>query len=110
MSTKLALHALEEGTYYITIATKDKDGTAQSPAVLNWTLSDMTGTTINSRSEVNIANPSSSEEVTLSGDDLAFQTGEIALEVMRVFTVKGTLSGNPLRGRVYFYIDNLEAI
>jgi hypothetical protein len=106
----LKTNAQENGTYYITIACKDKNGASQTPTVLKWTLTNMAGTVINERDEVNIASPTASEEITLSGADLAIQSGEIGTTVKRTLTVTGTLDSQPLRGRIYFYIDNYEAI
>jgi hypothetical protein len=110
MDNTLATHALEESTYYITVTCKNKNDVEQAPTVLKWTLTDMAGTVINNRDEVSVANPTASEEITLSGDDLAFSTDEIESEILRILTITSTLDGNPLTGRTYFWIDNLEAI
>lgn len=106
----LKTNAQEDGTYYITVACKDKNGASQTPTVLKWTLTDMAGAVINERDEVSIANPTASEEITLSGADLAIQVGEIGVTAKRTLTITGTLDNQPLRGRIYFLIDNYEAL
>ena len=108
--TILENHAQEEGTYYITISCKNKNGVLTAPSVLKWTLTDLNGTTINDRKDVNVASPSHTEELTLTGDDLALQSGEIGMEVQRVLLITGTLDAQNLVGRVYFTIDNMEGI
>ena len=115
MITVLSTHANEGGTYVVNIATTDEDGEVKVPETLSWSLTDIDGSIINSRDEVNIASPTASEDVVLSGDDCAIQAGETELEVTRIFTVKGTYNstlGNdlPLRGRCYFVLENYEAI
>jgi len=115
MSTILATHADEGGTYVVNIATTDENGAPKAPETLNWTLTDINGTIINSRSEVAISAPTASEDVVLSGADLAIQVGETETEVTRIFTVKGTYNstlgvGLLLRGRCYIVLENYEAI
>jgi len=116
MATVLSVHADEGGTYVVNIATTDEDGSTKAPETLNWTLTDASGTTINSRDEVAIASPTASEDVVLSGDDCAIQAGETQFEVVRrIFIVKGTYNstfgnGLPLRGRCYIVLENYEAV
>ena len=107
----LSLHADEGGTYTVCITCATDAGAADTPQTLNWTLTDSAGTVIRSRSEVAIATPSSTENVKMTGDDLAIQAGETATEVVRIFTVKGTDSaGDPIRGRCQFTLDNYVAL
>ncbi|MBE9594046.1 MAG: hypothetical protein IMF19_11280 [Proteobacteria bacterium] len=107
MPATLKLHADEGGTYTVCIACTNDAGGADIPQTLNWTLTDSVGGVINSRKEVDIPGPAAEEEVKLIGDDLAMQAGEVASEVSRIFTTKGTDStGDPIRGRSRFILDN----
>ena len=116
MTFTLALHMDEGGSYFVNIATADEDKNAKSPLTLFWTLTDKTGKVfINNRKEVEISNPTASEDVMLSDADCAIQSGETAPVVVRVFTVTGTYNSNfgnglPLRGRCYIFLDNYEAL
>jgi hypothetical protein len=111
MPTLLTTHAAEGGTYAITGAFTDDAGSAVSPDTLKWTLTNDSGTVINSRQDVSISTPTSSETVVLSGDDLSIGSNG----VVRVFTFEGTYtsdlgSGLPLKGQATFVIDNLIAV
>lgn len=103
--TTLSTVATNEGTYIITCAFLDADGTAVTPNSLTWTLTDNEGKVINSRSAVVITIPSTSNSIVLSGDDIDNVNGN-----SRVFTIEGEYNsstyGNnlPLRGQAEFTI------
>ena len=69
--TLLTTHAKERGTYVVTVAFTDEDGNAEDIKTLVWTLTDLDGNIINSRENVNVATPGASEDIVLSGADLA---------------------------------------
>jgi len=111
MPTTLTTHAAEQGTFVITVAFLDEDGAAEDVKTATWTLTDKDGTVINSRTNVTITDPTSSEDIVLSGDDLAFQTGE-SNTAIRILTVEATYDSDagsdlPLKESVEFIIDNL---
>ena len=112
----LTLHMDEGGTYFVNIACANRNGVPGAPVTLFWTLTDRTGKIIiNNRKEVEISNPTASEDVVLSENDGAILSGETASEVTRIFTVTGTYNsdlgnGLPLRGRCYITLDNYEAL
>lgn len=109
--TTLSLHADEGGTYTACITCTNDAGGADTPLTLNWTLTDSAGTVINGRKEVNISSPAATENVKMTGDDLAVQAGETASEITRIFTVKGTDSvGDPIRGQCQITLDNYVAL
>ena len=114
MPTELTTKAAEEGTYIITAAFTDEDGTAIAPVTATWTLTDAAGSVINSRLDVAITSPTSSEEIVLSGNDLSLQSGESG-EVLRFLTIKGTYdsdagSGLTLKGQARFVLSDLIAV
>jgi len=114
MPVLLETHAKEKGTYGIVATFKDDAGNAVAPDTATWTLTDEDGTVINSREDVEISSPESSETVVLSGDDLQIQSKESG-DVVRVFTIEATYtsslgSGLPLNGSCRFVIDNLAAV
>jgi hypothetical protein len=102
--------AIEKSTYVITAAFTDEDGDPVVPnSGLNWTLTDLTGTVVNSRSAVTIAVPAASVSIVLSGLDLALADGK---DTYRILTVEGTYnsalgSGLPIKASVQFKIQNL---
>jgi hypothetical protein len=108
MATYLSAHAIEQGTYAITVAFTDDTGDAVIPnAGTTWKLTDVSGNVINSRSAVDITE-AASVVIVLSGADLAIGTNGKE----RVLYVSGTYNsdlGNnlPLKQEVRFYIDDL---
>ena len=107
MPTKLDEKAVESGTYAVTMAFTDDDGIAVSPSTLLWTLTDLNGTVMNSRENVEISSPSTTATITLSGDDLKI-INRAAPE--RILLVHGTYSsdlgvGLPIRESVIFVIE-----
>jgi len=109
--TILDTHAQEESTFVVTVAFEDEDGNAVAPTSANWTLTDEDGTVINNREDVAISSPTSSEDIVLSGDDLAVtETGD----AVRVLTVEALYNsalgtGLPLKAEGRFVVDNLVA-
>lgn len=106
--------AKEKSTYIITIGFQDEDGNAENPTSATWTLTDIDGTIINSREDVSISSPTSSEDVVLSGNDLAMQSGETG-SVVRVFTVEAVYNSDlgsslPLKASCKFIINDEKAI
>lgn len=91
MSIHLTELAAERSTYIVTVAFKDEDGAAVVPSTATWTLTDTAGAVVNSRSAVSLAPVSATEEIVLTGADLAL-TGSVPEE--RVVTVKSTYTSS----------------
>jgi hypothetical protein len=114
MPATATVKAKEQSTLVLTVYYWDENGTAVTPNAVTWTLMDESGTTINSRSAVSISSPSTSNDITLSGDDLAFQTGESG-EAARYLRIDATYdSGSetdlPLKDHVLFYIMEVKGV
>ena len=110
MPSVLSTKAVDKSTYIITAAFTDEDDNAATPTALTWTLTDDSGTVINSREDVEVESPSSSEEIVLSGADLDVGDGSV-----RILTVEGTYNsdagtGLPLKEQVRFTIEDLTAV
>ena len=111
--TKLAEHAIEKGTYVITASFYDDTETLVTPnSGLTWTLTDVNGNVINSRSAVAITS-ASTVYVVLTNNDLALGTG--TRNAIRCLLITGTYdstrgSGLAIRDQVIFEIDNLVAV
>ncbi len=71
----LSEKAVEKSTYVVTASFTDAAGAAVVPDSIAWTLSDMAGNVINSRSAVAIAVPAASVDIVLSNLDLALTAG-----------------------------------
>lgn len=105
--------AVEGSTYAVTVAFTDEDGVAATPnAGLAWTLTDASGTVINSRSAVAVS-PAASLTIVLSGADLAVPAG--AGVVRRLLALSGTYNSDlgsnlPLKEEVEFQVRELKAI
>jgi len=104
-------HASEEGSFKITHDFLDLSGTAVTPTVITWTLSDKYGRVINSREDFVIAEPASSISIVLQGDDLALPD---VYDNLRVLIIKATyddpgttLTGLPYTEGIIFYIDHI---
>ena len=67
----LAKPAYEESTYPILFEFEDEDGNVTSPSAMTWSLVDENNVIINSREDVAVSSPTSSETILLEGDDLA---------------------------------------
>ena len=111
MPAIIAAAAREESTFVIACAFKDETGTAVAPTTMTWTLTDTDGNIINSREDVSIASPSSSENIVLGGSDLAIIDGDRIL----VLTLEGTYtstngSGLALKDQVRFTVKDLKAV
>lgn len=101
--THIETHATEGSSYVITVATNF------TPTAMTWRLTDEDGTVINSRSTVSVTSPSTSNVITLTGDDLDVTN---AKKVLRIFTCKGTYNGgaNTFADECTFYVDNLKGV
>ena len=113
MSIELTTHANEESTFKITASFTDAEGDAVTPNTIKWTLTDIDGNVINSRSDVS-ETPATSIDIILSGDDLAFQSGETYV-AERILTIEATYNSTegtdlPLNEEAHFYIDALTNI
>ncbi len=114
MATTLTVKATEESTYVVTASFTDEDGTAIIPTEIKWTLTDAIGNVINNREDV-VVTPASEINIVLTGDDLAFQSGETGLYTDRIVTVEGKYNsslgtGLNLKGAALFQIENLTAV
>ena len=99
--------AVEQGTYVITGNFTDENSAAVIPVTLKWGLKDLSGNIVNSREDVVILSPDSTEDVVLSGDDLEINGSYFSSQ--RVFIFDGTYdsslgSGLPIRESVLFNI------
>ena len=82
------MYAREQSVYIVTISSiVDTDGQSVVPDTVTWSLFTVGGDIINARENVSIT-PSSTMNITLNGDDLAFQEAERkAVPVIRVLAV-----------------------
>lgn len=111
--TTLPIHAPEKGTYVVTAAFTDETGAAVVPnAGLTWTLTDMQGVVVNSRSAVSIAS-ASSINIVLTGSDL--ELSDTYLGNLRAVVIQGTYNSSlgsnlPIKKEVRFVIDDFVAV
>lgn len=108
------IDAGEESTLVITATFTDENGDEVIPQTANWTLSDLDGTVINSRTEVDLAAVLASEiDIALSGDDLALQSATDTGR--RAFLIKATYNSAlandlPLNEETQFDINDFVKI
>ena len=112
MIPKLPLAAVEKSTYYPVASFFDENGDAEDVKTLTWTLTDILGNTINGKKDVAVANPTSSETIVLSGNDLAIFAND---RLRRIITFNATYDSNlgndlPLNGAAEFPIVQLVSI
>ena len=106
----------EESTGGIDCAFEDEEDADVVPGSIAWTLTDLSGTVINSREQVAVAVPAASVTITLSGDDLALQSAEANREkVKRRFLVEAVYDSDlgdnlPLKASCEFSIRNLRYV
>jgi len=103
---------VEKSTYIVTVAFTNEDGDSVIPnSGLNWSLSDLEGNIVNSRTAVALT-PAATVNIILSGLDLALVDGK---DTYRVLTVEGTYnsllgSSLPIKDSVVFLIRNLRKV
>ena len=107
--------AKEKSTLVVNVAFTDEDGAAAIPTALSWSLTDTAGTVINSRSSVSVAVPAASNDIVLSGLDLAMQSGESGDYAVRIFTAEATYTstlgtGLPVKEQASFMVENLTKV
>ena len=110
--TTLATIAKEGSTFVVTCTFTDETGAAATPTALTWTLTDLAGTVINSRQDEEVASPSASVDIVLSGDDLAVSGKR---QTTRVLTLEGTYdsdagTGLPINDAALIKIDPLPGV
>lgn len=112
MGNFLTVHANEQSTFVVTVAFKDEEGNDVTPTSMNWTLTDSDGNVINNRENVVVNSPSSSEDIVLSGDDLAVTDENNRVRILTVEAVYSSSLGSnlPLKDDVTFTVDNLIAV
>lgn len=91
--TILTTPAEEEGTYVVNMEFRDEDNVLVSPVTGTWTLTDLYGNVINSRTAVVIAVLDTDIDVVLSGNDLAIDDS-ITDDIKRRVRFKGTYNSS----------------
>ena len=114
MPVRLTTLARERSSYIVQAAFTDEEGNPFAPATLAWTLSDASGAVINDREDVEIVDPGTTENIVLSGADLALSAGRD--KEARVLTLSGTyfstLAGQalPFAESARFLVENLVGV
>ena len=112
MPATLTTAAVERSTYVITLTYKDEDGNAVTPDSVSWTLTDGHGNIINSREDVAIAVPSTTNDVVLQGADLVCRGRKDETRILTASIVYDSSAGSNLPGKeqVSFRVENLQAV
>jgi hypothetical protein len=112
MPATLALAAVEQSTYKITVTYKDEDGSGVVPNNATWTLTDGDGKVINARSDVVITVPGLTNDIWLQGADLACRSwqDETRILTMSIDYDSGASTGLPCKEQVSFVVKNLKAV
>lgn len=100
----------EKSTFKITCAWKNAAGTAVTPDSATWKLTNESGTVINSRTAVSITGLSTTNDIILSGSDLALQsTTDNGKRIVTVEAVYDSDEGSnlPLKDEYTFTVENL---
>jgi len=105
---------LQESSAKVTAAFKDTDSQdAVTPISATWSLMALDGTIINSRSNVAISSPTSSEEIWLTGDDLQLLDNNNEYE-LRKFLLQATYNNGasvvPLTAEGQFSVYNVTGV
>jgi hypothetical protein len=100
--THLEARASEQSTYVITVTCDF------TPLTMRWKLTDENGNVINSRSNVAVALPGTTNTITLTGDDLAISN---VRKIRRYFTVWGTYNvSDTFTAECSFDVQDLKGI
>lgn len=106
--TYLEEHAKEKSTYIVPVSFKDPDLVAVTPnAGLTWTLTDIGGNVINSRSQVAIS-AASTINIVLTGNDLIIRpNNELVILVEGTFNSVTYGNNLPIKDEIHFFVDDL---
>lgn len=105
--------ANEKSTYVVDVSFFDEDNNPVVPNNVAWTLTDLSGNVINSRTQVSIS-PATTVSIVLSGLDLALSPTEITTG-SRLVTVEADYDSSlgsalPLNEEAEFTVTNLTVI
>ena len=101
MATRLTIKFKDKSLRTIVVAFTDDDDIAVTPTTITWTLTDISGSIINSRENVNVATPAAEIDVVLEGADVDYDDGE-----ERVLTLK--VVGNVNAGNSKTWYDEVR--
>jgi len=112
MTTNLNITAKEESLIKFTVVFKDENGNIVTPTTLTWKLTTRSGTEIATGT---VSTPSTSNVVTIYGDDLAIRSIESANKVERRILFQATYTSDlgdnlPLNWDASFMLENLVGI
>ena len=112
MAATLSLRAGERSTYVITATYEDEDGNPITPTTATWTLTDGEGKVVNSRLDVAIAAPSTSDDIVLQGDDLVCisRRDETRILTMEITYTSALGAGLPCTAQVSFRVANFVKV
>jgi len=83
--------AIEQSSFKVTATFYDESGNAVAPDTMTWTLTDEGGSVVNSKEDIVITTPQSTENILLQGDDLAVDGND---PVKRIVTFEGTYTSS----------------
>jgi hypothetical protein len=107
----LRAKATESSMYVISASFADPDGTAFTPKTCRWSLTDLGGLVINSRTKVLVPITGSTHSFLLCGADLLFSASPTG--GARVFTLEGTFDstyGNDLPFRTECQFEVIDTV
>jgi hypothetical protein len=109
MPAIITTHARERNNYVVTINITDEAGSACVPDILTWTLSDMDGNIINSRSAASATTIATTCTIVMVGSDLTIVSGQTNERLLLVEWIYDSTYGNDLVGKeqATFIIDEL---
>ena len=110
MAVSILDNVNEKSTKVIPVSFQDEDEAAVTPNSISWTLTNETGTIINSRENVSVT-PASTINIVLSGDDLAIGDNGMSRRLL-VYALYDSAYGSDLslRAVAKFDINNLVAV
>ena len=105
--------AKEGSSFGIQIDFEDEEGTALAPTTLTWSLVDEDNAIVNSRQDVSITTPSSTEVIVLSGDDLIAVENEEGIHTHLWLVIQGTYTSDlgidlPFKDQVRFSVEPIK--
>ena len=111
MPTTLAKKALDKSPFYVTVSYFDEDGAAVTPSSVTWSLyGPDKSTVINSRTDVVIATPGTSNTIALTGADTAYASGNKRyLKVKYVYTDSEAVEQTAY-DHVVFLVDDVAGV
>jgi hypothetical protein len=98
-ATIITTHAREQNSFVITLDFTDETGLANTPIALTWTLSDMDGNVVNSRSAASATTIATTSTIVMVGSDTVIIAGQTNERLLLIEWTYNSSYGSAMVGK-----------